>query len=486
MKILSRWLLKAFFGPFVLTFCIVLFVLVMQFLWVYIDDLVGKGLEWYIIAEVLFYASASFVPLALPLAVLLSSIMTFGNLGEFYELTAIKSAGVSLWRLARPLTLLVVLMMLGALYFSNTLLPISRLKFGSLLYDIQQKKPALSLKPGRFYTEIENYAIRIGKKSEDNKQLENILIYDHTSGRGNTMVIVAQRGEMEQSADERFLKLRLYEGYSYEEIAPKEGQYYRKPHMRTRFKEQEIQFDLSAFTLKRTDEELFKDYYAMLNLRQLKKVIDSLELDYANRDRELLSITNNFFQFQKDSLFHRAPPASAGAVSAMGKYWFGQLDKNEQQEILRDAINNVQSIKGYTVMRDREMDGRRNILNRHYLEGHRKFSLSFACFLLFLVGAPLGAIIRRGGLGLPMLFSIILFLIYHVVSMTSEKLARDSLVEVHLALWISSLVLLPIGIFLLIKANNDSRLFDAGSYKRWFNDRLHWFGGKQPNKGLRA
>lgn len=454
----------------------------MQFLWVYIDDLVGKGLEWYIIAEVLFYASASFVPLALPLAILLSSIMTFGNLGEFYELTAVKSAGVSLWRFARPLTLLVVVMMLGALYFSNTLLPISRLKFGSLLYDIQQKKPALSLKPGRFYTEIENYAIRIGKKSEDNKLLEDILIYDHTDGRGNTMVIVAKSGEMSQSADERFLKLRLFDGYSYEEVAPKEGQYYRRPHMRTSFKEQEIQFDLSAFTLKRTDEELFKDYYAMLNLTQLSKVIDSLENDYNKRDQELLAITDNFFQFQKDSLFHNAI-ASAGAIQNMSSYWFGQLDKNEQQEILRDAINNVQSIKGYTVMRDREMEGRMAILNRHYLEGHRKFSLSFACFLLFLVGAPLGAIIRRGGLGLPMLFSIILFLVYHVVSMTSEKLARDSLVEVHLALWISSFVLLPIGIFLLIKANNDSRLFDAGSYKRWFSQRLQWFkGGKSSSK----
>lgn len=485
MKILSRWLLKAFFGPFVLTFCIVLFVLMMQFLWVYIDDLVGKGLEWYIIAEVLFYASASFVPLALPLAVLLSSIMTFGNLGEFYELTAVKSAGVSLWRFARPLTLLVVLMMAGALYFSNTLLPISRLKFGSLLYDIQQKKPALSLKPGRFYTEIENYAIRIGKKSEDNKLLEDILIYDHTEGRGNTMVIVAKRGQMEQSADERFLKLQLYEGYSYEEIAPKEGQYYRKPHMRTNFKEQEIQFDLSAFTLKRTDEELFKDYYAMLNLRQLGKVIDSLESDYNKRDKELLAITDNFYQFQKDSLFTNAK-ASAGAIQWMGSNWFKQLDKGEQQEILQDAINNVQSIKGYTVMRDREMEGRRTILNRHYLEGHRKFSLSFACFLLFLVGAPLGAIIRRGGLGLPMLFSIILFLVYHVVSMTSEKLARDSLVEVHLALWVSSFVLLPVGIFLLVKANNDSRLFDSSSYKRWFNQRIQWLNSSKKTQQQQA
>lgn len=459
--------MRAFLGPFVLTFFIVLFVLVMQFLWVYIDDLVGKGLEWYIIAEVLFYASASFVPLALPLAVLLSSIMTYGNLGEFYELTAVKSAGISLWRFTRPVTIFIVLLMFGAFYFSNTVLPVSRLKFGSLLYDIQQKKPALSIKAGRFYNEIENYAIRIGKKSEDNRRLEDVLIYDHSAGRGNTMVIVAKRGEMIQSADERFLTLRLFDGHSYEELAPKEGEYYRKPHMRTHFAEQEIHFDLSAFKLKRTDEELFKDYYAMLNLRQLKKVIDSLENDYRKRDQELLLITDNFFQFRNDSLFRVVQP-SAGAVAMLDTNWFAQLSIQEQQDVLRDALNNVQSIKGYTTMRDREMEARRSILNRHYLEGHRKFSLAFACLLLFLVGAPLGAIIRRGGLGMPMLFSIVLFLVYHVVSMTSEKLARDSLIYLHLAMWISSLVLLPIGLFLLVKANNDSRLFDAGSYMRWF------------------
>lgn len=466
MKIFSRLLLRAFLGPFAMTFLIVLFVLVMQFLWVYIDDLVGKGLEWYIIAEVLFYASASFVPLALPLAILLSSIMTFGNLGEFYELTAIKSAGISLWRFTRPLTLFIVLVSIGAFYFSNTLLPVSRLKFGSLLYDIQQKKPALSIKEGLFYTDLENYAIRVGSKSDDNQQLQDVLIYDHTAGRGNTMVIVAKSGQMKQSADERYLTLKLYDGYSYEEMPAKDGNYYRRPHMRTSFDEQEIHFDLTAFTLKRSDEELFKDYYSMLNISQLDHAIDSLETDFRNRNKELVGIVRNFYQFKDDSSFAAITPLPLSEFGS--KPVLEQVPEYDRQEVLRDAINNVQGIKGYTSMRARELDGRRTMLNRHYLELHRKFALSFACFVLFLIGAPLGAIIRRGGLGLPMLFCIVLFLIYHVISMTSEKLARDSLVNVHLAMWISSLVLLPIGLFLTVKANNDSRLFDSGSYLRWF------------------
>lgn len=468
MKIFSRLLLRAFLGPFALTFLIVLFVLVMQFLWVYIDDLVGKGLEWYIIAEVIFYASASFVPMALPLAVLLASIMTFGQLGEYYELTAIKSAGVSLWRFATPLTLLVLLLSVGAYQFSNTLLPVSRLKFGSLLYDIQQKKPALSIKEGLFYTDIENYSIRIGQKSDDNRQLRDILIYDHTAGRGNTMVILAETGEMFQSADERYLTLKLYNGHSYEEMQAKDGHYYRRPHLRTAFAEQEIHFDLSAFGMKRSDEGLFKDYYQMLNVKQLNRTIDSLEGDFSRRNDELIGVVRNFYQFRNDSAFLAGQATQPGPTRAKSAF-LERIPLADRPELLRDAINNVQGIRGYTAMRVRELHGRRTMLNRHYLELHRKFALSFACLVLFLVGAPLGAIIRRGGLGLPMLFSIVLFLIYHVVSMTSEKLAREGHLNVHLALWISSLVLLPIGIFLLVKANNDSRLFDASSYRRWFN-----------------
>lgn len=475
MKVLHRLLLKAFLGPFVLTFLIVLFVLVMQFLWVYIDDLVGKGLEWYIIAEVLFYASASFVPLALPLAILLASIMTFGNLGEFYELTAIKSSGISLWRFMRPLTVLILLFSLGAFYFANTVLPVSRLKFGSLLYDIQQKKPALSIKEGIFYTDIDNYAIRIESKSEDNRYIRNVLIYDHTSGRGNVQVVTAEKGEMYQSQDERFLTLKLFNGYSYEEMAVKPAQAARKPQMRMEFKEQLVHFDLSALKMQRTDEELFKDYYSMLNVAQLKKAIDSLELDYGFRAQELNSFMSNYYQFKKDSSFWSVP-AKDKKIETTGL--LARLDPDMRQAVLQDAINNTQALQGFSGMKMRELGGKRNLLNRHYLEFHRKFALSFACFVLFLIGAPLGAIIRRGGLGLPMLFCILFFLVYHVITMTSEKLARDSHLDPSIALWISSFVLLPIGVFLIYKANSDSRLFDAAPYRNFFNRLGQLFGRK--------
>lgn len=474
MKILHRLLLKAFLGPFVLTFLIVLFVLVMQFLWVYIDDLVGKGLEWYIIAEVLFYASASFVPLALPLAILLASIMTFGNLGEFYELTAIKSSGISLWRFMQPLTWLIVVFSVGAFYFSNTVLPVSRLKFGSLLYDIQQKKPALSIKEGIFYTDIDNYAIRIESKSEDNRYIRQVLIYDHTSGRGNVQVVSAESGEMYQSKDERYLSLRLFNGYSYEEMPVKPKDIARKPQMRTEFKEQLVHFDLSALKMQRTDEELFKDYYSMLNVGQLDKAIDSLELDYDQRRDELNGFMGNYYHFRKDSLFWQQPVKTKLDTQPL----LARIDPEMRKAVLQDAVNNTQSLQGFSGMKMRELGAKRNLLNRHYLEFHRKFALSFACLVLFLIGAPLGAIIRRGGLGLPMLFCILFFLIYHVITMTSEKLARDSHLNPEIALWISSFVLLPIGLFLIYKANSDSRLFDAAPYRQFFQKISQLFSRK--------
>jgi len=536
--VLGRLLIRTFAGPFILTFFIVLFILVMQFLWVYMDDLVGKGLEWYVITELLMYASASFVPMALPLALLLSSIMTLGQFGEYNELTAIRAAGISLWKLMRPLLLLSLLFSLGAFLFSDTLLPQSRLRFGSLLFDIQQKKPALSIKEGRFYTEIENYALRVGQKSDDGERLRDILIYDHSSGRGNTSVITARRGKMIMSADQRYLSLTLYDGFTYEELQEDAPSRRNRPHLKTSFSVQEIHFDLSSFNMKRSDESIFRDYFSMLNLKQLKMATDSLETAYAERDRDIMQTMKQFYRFG-DSLFFVAPstksrrstsrlevrgthsmqtgaqptaevrtdqplhgpdaPHSAGSeadtISFISQQNFqlgqspdlpggaGQIidslrtrgdsiaaswaeQRRSEQRIthtdsitlLRDAVQSAQTLQGYSSMRLRELESRRHMLNRHYLEIHRKFSLSFACFLFFLIGAPLGALIRRGGLGLPMLFSILLFLIYHVITMSSEKLARDGVVNVQIGMWISSIILLPAGLLLTLAANREGRI----------------------------
>jgi len=560
--VLGRLLIRTFAGPFILTFFIVLFILVMQFLWVYMDDLVGKGLEWYVIAELLVYASASFVPMALPLAMLLSSIMTLGQFGEFNELTATRAAGISLWKLVRPLMLLAVVLSVSAFVFSDTLLPRSRLKFGSLLFDIQQKKPALSIKEGRFYNEIENYALRVGHKSEDGQRLRDILIYDHSSGRGNTSVITAKRGKMLMSDDQRYLSLTLYDGYTYEELQEDAPSRRKRPHLKTSFSVQEIHFDLSSFHMKRSDESIFRDYFSMLDLRQLRQATDSLEEAYAERDHDILKTMGQFYRFG-DSLFFTAqyPPARGGTLrlrvrgthnvsmapgdggpadpenalferdsvaarrnsadsipgltpagaglretgsqesgfsaaelqarlqasklpsaaalpgaggqiietmrargDSLAEAWLQNrhgsplVTHTDSITLLRDAVQSAQTLQGYSSMRLRELEGRRHMLNRHYLEVHRKFSLSFACFLFFLIGAPMGALIRRGGLGLPMLISILLFLVYHVITMSSEKLARDGVVEVHLGMWISSLVLLPAGVALTMAANREGRI----------------------------
>ena len=249
-----------------MTFLISLFILLMQFLWKYIDDLVGKGLEWYVIAELLMYASATLVPLALPLAILVSSIMTFGNLAENYELVAAKSAGISLQRIMRPLIIAAIMISAMAFYFSNNILPFTNLKMGSLLYDVRQQKPALYIKPGVFYNGIDGYSIRIGKKGADGQSLENIMIYDHTENKGNVKVIVAESGKMEMSDDEKFLLITLYNGESYEERNNRKRNLDTHPHIRTSFKSDLIQFDLSTFKLSRTNEELFKNNYQMLNI----------------------------------------------------------------------------------------------------------------------------------------------------------------------------------------------------------------------------
>ncbi len=276
VKKLTLLVLRSFAGPLLLTFLISLFVLLMQFLWKYIDDLVGKGLDWIIIGKLMVYVSVTLVPMALPLSILLSSIMTFGNMAEHFELTACKSAGMSLQRVMRPLIITAILICITAFYFSNVVLPMANLKMNALLYDVRQQKPALYIKEGVFYNGIDGYSIKIGQKDSDGKTLRNIMIYDHRENRGNTNLIMAESGSMVMSQDERFLILTLNNGTSYEEKQNNPGKN-NKPLMRSEFDEQVVRFDLSSFKMTRTNEQLFKDNYQMLNIKQLSSAADSIE-----------------------------------------------------------------------------------------------------------------------------------------------------------------------------------------------------------------
>ena len=458
MKKLSKLILISFLGPFAATFFVVLFILLMQFLWKYIDDLVGKGLEWYVISELLFYASATLVPLALPLAILVSSIMTMGDLAENYELVAAKSAGISLQRILQPMLLTAVLVSIMAFYFSNYILPYTNLKMGSLLYDVRQQKPALYIREGVFYNGIDGYSIKIGKKEADNQTLKNVMIYDHSAQRGNSKVIVAKSGKMAMSEDEKFLVVTLFDGHSYEDQNQnKSGAASSNPFLRSAFTSYQIRFDLSTFKLNRTNEELFKDNYQMLNLSQLSFALDSLDRQLTQRQNEMSQSLKTYYSTYRDSVLYKSENSEQAVA---------EFDTINDVGIYDNALGQARNVKSYLISVADEKDAREKLIARFAIEYHRKYTLSIACFILFLIGAPLGAIIRKGGIGMPVVVSIVFFLIFHVISIMGEKFSREGVLDPSIGMWLASGVLLPVGMFLLYKATRDSALFDLEVYDK--------------------
>ncbi len=439
----------------------------MQFLWRYIDDLVGKGLEWYVITELLFYASSTFVPLALPLAILLSSLMTFGNLGEHYELVAMKAAGISLRKIMMPLIVLSVIVSLIAFYFSNNVLPIANLKFKSLLYDIRQQKLALDIKEGIFYTDLDGFVIRVEKKDKDNNNMiRDIMIYDHRQKKGNTNLTVADSGRMELTPDGMNLIFTLYNGYNYQEKTDQRGYKKTNPYQRTKFREELRKFNLMDFELSRTNEDLFKSNYSMLNLRQLKKAEDSL-MTQLNKRKEKISVSmkKNFY------FFNRIDSAKQATFSTDKLYTTNLLEskiKQEKIKIIDEATNRCRRVRDNLSFNKKDFESRNKLIFKHQAEWHRKFTLSFACFVLFFIGAPLGAIIRKGGLGLPVVVSVLFFVLFHIISITGEKSVKSGVIDANIGMWIAPVVLLPLGIFLTYKATTDSPLLDADAWIKFF------------------
>jgi len=455
LKTLDKLVLKAFLAPFFGTFFTMLFVLLMQSVWKYIDDLIGKGLEWTVVVELAFYSIPTLVPLALPLALLLSSLMTFGKLGENYELTALKSSGISLYKIMQPLFVTVSIIAIAAFFFSNHVIPYSNMKFKTLLYDIMNKKLALNMREGVFFNDIEGYSIKVNHKNEDGKTLEDLLIYDHSEKMGNTKVIKAKSGEMYTSTNDRYLYLELFDGFSYEEVEPKNPKKrINLPFARSSFKEQKIRFDMASFQLERSDEERYSNAAQFMNLRQLNSNSDSLETTISKRldvyNQKLLS----YYNFnKKDSL-------SKDTVVYFSED-FKQLTKYKRDRLLKATANLVRSSKSYTYNTQRELKYKNKRLKKTHVEWHRKFSLAFACIVLFLIGAPLGAIIRKGGMGMPVLVSIIFFLIYHISSITGEKSAMQGVLDISQGMWLSSFILTPLGLFFCYKAANDSTLINT-------------------------
>jgi lipopolysaccharide export system permease protein len=440
----------------------------MQFLWKYIDDLVGKGLEWYIIAELLFYASSTFVPLALPLAILLSSLMTFGNLGERYELVAMKASGISLRAIMKPLVILSVIISLFAFYFSNNILPVANLKFKSLLYDVRKKRLAVNIKEGIFYNDMDDYVIRVGDKGRDGNSIYGVMIYNHSDRRGNIEVTVADSGRMETSPDQRFLYFRLFDGYNYREAVEQKKSRYSNPFQRTYFKEQVQKFDLSSFALNRTNEDLFKSNYQMLNIWQLNKAIDSLQNALYSRKSHLSdNFISNYKNINLTDTTHKPDRDSSLILTSDVISGFSKEDQLKTVEL---ALASARSLKKMMEYHVNDHESSKSTILKHKVVWHKKFTLSFACLILFFIGAPLGAIIRKGGLGLPAVVSVLFFIIYHIISMIGEKSALQDAMPVARGMWLSSVILLPLGLFLTYKATTDAPIMDMDVW----NKRMKW------------
>jgi len=459
-------ILKSYIGPLVFTFFIALFILLMQFLWMYIDDLVGKGLEWYIIAELLFYASSTFVPLALPLAILLSSIMTFGNLGEHYELVAMKAAGISLRKLMKPLIILSFMISGVAFFFSNNVYPVANLKFKSLLYDVRKQKLALDIKEGIFYNGMEGFVMRVGEKDNDDKTIHDVMIYNHSDKRGNIDLTVAKSGLMESTTEGRFLIITLFDGYNYRENVDQKDYYRTKPFQRTRFKKEIRRFDLSAFELSRTNEDLFKKNYQMLNIRQLNTAIDSLNYLYYKRKQVVARdfVKQYYFYVRMDSTEY----LEANQNDTVNLALLEGFSDDETNKVMERALDQARNLKRMIDTHSSDYNSREEHISKHKIAWHKKFTLSFACLLLFFIGAPLGAIIRKGGFGLPVVISVLFFILYHILSITGEKAAKAGALDINFGMWLSSLALLPLGIFLTYKATTDSPILDPDSWKKRF------------------
>jgi len=456
-KKLDLLIIKAFLGPFLATFFIAFFVLMMQILWKYIDDLVGKGLDLITIGQFLWYASASLLTLAMPIAILISSIMTFGNLGESFELVAIKSSGISLLRFMRPLTIIAIIFCGVTFLFANYVIPFANLKFVTLYNDIYFKKPAFDLKEGVFFTHIPNYAIKVGKKDPDGRTIHNVLIYEQNNYLQDNCII-AEKGVMNISEDKNFLEFNLQNGYRYQE----RGNYgdTATEYIRLGFKEFKKLFDLSILQKQTTPDSAFKNNFKMLSARQLNKNIDSLA---KIEDSVKKKISNNIYTYLhyikvKDSLWANVKPDTAKKLVADSIFNL----VNER------SISTATEIKNVFQFGSSEITSRSTDVRYHKIEWHRKFSYSLACLVLFFIGAPLGSIIRKGGLGMPLVVAIIFFLIFHLLNTFGEKFVKDNLTSPVIGMWLAIFALTPVGIFFTYKAMHDSQLFNKEFYNRIF------------------
>ena len=466
MKTIYKLVLKSYLGPMVLTFFIVMFVLMMNFVWRYIDELVGKGLSAGIIIELMSYAMANMIPMVLPLSMLLAAIMTMGNLGENYELLAMKSAGMSLVRITKPLIILVGFIAVGSFFIGNDLVPYANRKMYSILYDIRQQKQTLEFQDGLFFNGIDNMSIRVGHQDPETHLLRDVLIYDNRQANGNMNTIVADSGYIRLSDDKRYLLVTLFHGQTYEQA--RNSQWYTKSTLRHHtFDLQKQIIRMDGFAMGRSDANQFSNSQTK-DISELQHDIDSLELkvnaattsSYEPLLKEQIFVRDNSVLPQPDSL--RVDKRDYGNLMAMDS--IARLPVREKEEVWDNARTLAKNSRNMFAFDETTAKDALNQLYRSKVEWHKKISLPVSIIIFFLIGAPLGAIIRRGGLGLPVVVSIIFFVIYYIISLSGEKLAKEGSWDAVYGMWLSTFILTPIAVYLTYKATNDSSLLDTDWY----------------------
>jgi lipopolysaccharide export system permease protein len=562
MKKLDKLIFKSFIGPFFLTFCVVVFIFLLQFLLRHFEDIVGKGLGWTIYAQLLGYFSINMTPVSFPLAVLLSSLMTYGNLGEHSELTALKGAGISLTRTLIPMFIFSIILTITAYLSNNYIVPKANLKAYSLLYDIKHKSPALNIKEGVFYNNIPGYQIKVNKKYSDGRSLKDVIIYNHTKRSGNTEITLADSGQMYTIRNDRYLVMELFNGHHYSEQELKPNKRVRRnnqkpaPFARNEFGHSKFVFSMASFDLKRTKEELFAGNRLMKGVEQLKHDVDSLEKDIKFAKYEAFINLKSKYDYhlddlvepeellpenygrvtKKDSIYQQPKyeetkkPSKTTAISktvnvppqikelnnkdnpgkkksavqsvrqdsnnsnyaraagdaptnfSLRKRSNIPVEQESQFIISRDgpdsllngdfrktryltsAVTNARFVKNHIMVTTSKLNVKKVELLRFKIQRYKIFAQAFSCMIMFLIGAPLGSIIKRGGFGFPVIVSIGFFIVYYVFMSIGEKWAKEELVTPFFGIWLANIVLLPFGIFFLRQARLDARVFDTDFY----------------------
>ena len=467
MKKLDRFIIKSFVGPFIAILLVVVFILMMQFLWLYIDELVGKGLGFKVILEFLMWGSATLLPLSLPLATLLSSMMTLGTLGENNELLAIKAAGISLQRVLVPLAIICGVISVGAFFISNDLIPVAYNKIYTLRDDIGRTKEEIKIPTGTFYNGIEGYILRVNERNKETDMMYGVMVYNHTKHKGNTSLTLADSAMMKMSKDKTYLTFTLYDGANYEETNNRKYRDTTLTLQKIDFFKQDLIIPLKNYAFQKSDSTRFSDQVKSMNLEQLHHGQDSIgALNTAEKQQNIQTLNRS------RTLKYNAQLDSAGKAGRTTPFIKKETDKwrdiEAEIKAVEKAKSNAEELQSSLASFSRERYHHTYILRLIDIEILKKFALSIACLIFFFIGAPLGALIRKGGLGTPAIISVLFFVFYWVIDITGTKLARDGAVSPFSGVFISSYILLPTGLYLTWQAINDSSIFNLGNIRNGF------------------